>query len=376
MQEALASIIVNNYNYARFLPEAIESALNQSYQLTEVIVVDDGSTDESREIISSYGKKVIPVLKMNGGQGSAFNAGFAVSRGKVICFLDSDDILLPTAIERAVTLLQDDPNAVKVHWPLRIIDLDSKLLEKIDCGDCLVEGSLYNEQLKYGLEGHIFPPTSGNVWLRNYLERILPMPEESYRLNAESYLGFLAPFSGCIRRINEYQSLYRIHRYNGTKKRTYKWRLNHYYYEEKILKEYLLKWGIKDNASFEYREDSCHNYLQRMVKLGEELDPYISQANYILVDMDELGHHQLLEHRQALPFLEKDGIYWGPPPDDETAIRELERMRQEGASAIVFGWTAFWWLDYYAAFSLYLRDNFRCVLKNERLIVFNLHLAV
>ncbi|MUG98009.1 glycosyltransferase [Scytonema sp. UIC 10036] len=376
MQKTLASIIITNYNYGRFLTEAIESALNQRYQPTEVIVVDDGSTDNSQEIIASYGEKIIPILKDNGGQASAFNAGFAMSRGEVICFLDSDDVLLPSGIERAVQILRDDPHAVKVHWPLRVIDVDSNLLEKIDCKDILPEGNLYNEQLKYGIEGHIFPPTSGNVWLRRYLEKILPMPEDNYRLNAESYLGFLAPFSGSIKRINDYQSLYRIHGRNGTNKRTYSWRLNHYSYEEKVLREYLQKHGVKVNGAFEYREDSCHNYLQGMVKLGKELGALIAQGqNYILVDMDELGHHQLLENCQAIPFLEKEGVYWGPPNDDTIAIQEFERLHREGASFIVFAWPAFWWFDYYAKFASYLRSKFRCVLDSERLVVFDLRLA-
>jgi glycosyltransferase involved in cell wall biosynthesis len=376
MQKTLASIIITNYNYGSFLPEAIESALNQSYQPTEVIVVDDGSTDNSQQIIASYGEKIVPVLKDNGGQASAFNAGFAISSGEVICFLDSDDVLLPSGIERAVKILRDDPHAVKVHWPLRVIDVDSNLLEKVDCEEILPEGNLYDEQLKYGIEGHIFPPTSGNVWLRSYLEKILPMPETNYRLNAESYLGFLAPFSGSIRRINDYQSLYRIHGSNGTNKRTYNWRLSHYYYEERVLREYLQKQGIKVNGAFEYREDSCHSYLQRMVELGKELGSLIAQGqNYILVDMDELGHHQLLENCQAIPFLEKEGVYWGPPSDDAMAIKELERLHCEGASFIVFAWPAFWWLDYYVEFNHYLHTKFCCVLNNERLIVFDLQLT-
>ncbi len=61
------SIIINNYNYGRFLKEAIDSALNQTYSNTEVIVVDDGSTDNSHEIIAEYGKQIIPILKENRG---------------------------------------------------------------------------------------------------------------------------------------------------------------------------------------------------------------------------------------------------------------------------------------------------------------------
>ena len=78
----LVSIIVNNYNYERFVAQAIESALQQTYSPVEVIVVDDGSVDHSREIIQGYGGRIQPVLKENGGQASALNAGFAASRGR------------------------------------------------------------------------------------------------------------------------------------------------------------------------------------------------------------------------------------------------------------------------------------------------------
>src|SRR2546426_12498105 len=101
----LATIIVNNYNYGRFLPEAIDSALNQTYRNTEVIVVDDGSTDNSRRIIATYNDSIEAILKPNGGQISALNAGVHASRGYVIIFLDADDTLFPEAVERASSVL-------------------------------------------------------------------------------------------------------------------------------------------------------------------------------------------------------------------------------------------------------------------------------
>src|SRR5215217_1250210 len=93
--EPFVSVVVNNYNYGRFLGEAIDSALAQTYPRTEVVVVDDGSTDDSCSVIAGYDGRVVPVLKENGGQASAFNAGFAASRGDIVIFLDADDYLFP-----------------------------------------------------------------------------------------------------------------------------------------------------------------------------------------------------------------------------------------------------------------------------------------
>src|SRR5689334_15193361 len=102
MHRPLASIIINNFNYARYLGEAVDSALGQTYPNVEVIVVDDGSTDSSREVIERYGDRIRSVFKTNGGQPSAINAGFQVSRGELIANLDSDDLYDATTIERVV----------------------------------------------------------------------------------------------------------------------------------------------------------------------------------------------------------------------------------------------------------------------------------
>jgi glycosyltransferase involved in cell wall biosynthesis len=97
----LVSIIINNYNYGHFVSEAIDSALNQTYSQIEVIVVDDGSTDNSRKIIASYEHRITSILKENGGQASALNAGFAATQGDIICFLDADDIFLIEKLKKS-----------------------------------------------------------------------------------------------------------------------------------------------------------------------------------------------------------------------------------------------------------------------------------
>lgn len=93
---------------------------------------------------------------------------------------------------------------------------------------------------------------------------------------------------------------------------------------------------------------------------------------FILID-DGLFGGMATAGRRALPFLERDGQYWGPPPDDDAAIVELERLRgRSGASFAVFAWPAFWWLDHYSGLHRHLRSKFRRVLESDRLVAFDL----
>jgi hypothetical protein len=113
-------------------------------------------------------------------------------------------------------------------------------------------------------------------------------------------------------------------------------------------------------------------YLGRLrLAIQDILTQIPAEEPFILVDDDQFVKAVAAGGR-AIPFLERNGQYWGAPADDETAIRELQRLRQAGASFIVFGWPAFWWLEYYSEFSGYLRTKFPCPLENERLVVFDL----
>ena len=111
--------------------------------------------------------------------------------------------------------------------------------------------------------------------------------------------------------------------------------------------------------------------VQRLQKCRDEIVRLIpTRTPFILVDEEQL--RGALPHRHAIPFLEKDGEYWGPPADDATAIREMERLRRAGARFIAFTWPSFWWLEHYAGFSRHLRENFAPVLKNRILITYHL----
>ncbi len=214
----LVSIAINNYNYGRFLRQAIDSALNQTYSPVEVIVVDDGSTDNSREIIASYGDKIIPVLKPNGGQASAFNSGFAASQGEIICFLDSDDMCLPEKVAEIVAAFSDRKDVGWCFHPLQQVDQNGKPLP----GQNYHQGTIK----EYDLRAHIrggklkdklgsLPSTSGLSFTRSHLQQILPMPEAKRIGLNDGYLEFtsIALNPGLI--LDKKLGLYRIHGANA-----------------------------------------------------------------------------------------------------------------------------------------------------------------
>jgi hypothetical protein len=95
-------------------------------------------------------------------------------------------------------------------------------------------------------------------------------------------------------------------------------------------------------------------------------------AKYILIDQDAFRSRVHLFDANAVPFVERNGQYWGLPSDDERAIFELKRLRKEGAGFLVVGWPAFWWLDYYVGLRRYLESAFACTVRNERLMIFDL----
>ena len=201
------SIIINNYNYGSFLRGSIESALSQTYSDVEVIVVDDGSTDNSRDVISYFGAQVTTILKQNGGQGSAVNAGFGASTGDVVIFLDADDELLPRCSETVVRVWR--PEFSKVHFNLEFITAEGVRLRRPYSDKALARGDLKALTLATGTVDSM--PMSGNAFSRQFLNNVMPMAESDWARAADVYLFNLAVLEGEIGAIDEILGLYRMH---------------------------------------------------------------------------------------------------------------------------------------------------------------------
>jgi glycosyltransferase involved in cell wall biosynthesis len=184
------TVCINNFNYEKYLREAIDSALNQTHDDVEVVVVDDGSTDGSHEIIKSYGDRIKAVLKPNGGQGSTINAGFAAATGDVICLLDADDTFTPDKCKRVSEICSADP---EVGWVFHLMQV--YYVKTDEMRPLRHRGPTrridFRPLIKAGKFPGFVPATSALCFTRKLLEQILPMPEAE-GTSADRYLKPMA----------------------------------------------------------------------------------------------------------------------------------------------------------------------------------------
>ena len=207
MKQPLVSVIIDNYNYGRFIAEAIESVLNQDYKNFELIIVDDGSSDESKEIITRYlerNKNIIAVFKKNGGQTSAFNAGFARAKGDIIAFLDSDDYWFSDKLTKIVKkhkkydlvqhYLSHNGNGVYRH-----------IHKDVDWHEVLVKyGYLYNHSVCSSLS-----------FKKQLLNKIFPLIDENEMVYCTDGILLMASLSLVkVGIIDEILGFYRVHGQN------------------------------------------------------------------------------------------------------------------------------------------------------------------
>jgi glycosyltransferase involved in cell wall biosynthesis len=275
IEQPLVSVIITSYNYAAYLKQAIDSVLAQTYSKFEIIVVDDGSQDESRNIISSYGKRLIPIFKENGGQASGFNAGIAMSQGELICFLDADDLWIPSKLEATVQAALAYPGAALIYHRMQWIN---------------AQGIPYGKPWPFTLfQGHIahkltraggwwrYSPTTGLSIRKSFFEKVPSIPESTYRLIPDAYLTGLAPYLGEVVGIPEVLGCYRIHGANqwGNPNQIHnisRARNEAVLYEKHTayLNQILNDLGIDQHISL---EDNWH-YQYHKWRLGEGYGPF------------------------------------------------------------------------------------------------------
>lgn len=217
------SVLINNYNYGAYLDYCLASVANQTLQAHEIIVYDDGSTDNSLEVIERWKSGVTVLAEPNFGkhpgvnQGNAIYQAFLCSTGDIICLLDSDDAFLHNKLAEVAKQFERHPDAVMVQHPFREIDAHGRYtgvirprLKKVD-------------PMSYICRTHnvlgLFTQTSGLSFRRNYLEVVLPLRQDQLEtVWPDVRLSRHAIINGPIITIHKPLSEYRVHGKNDSDK--------------------------------------------------------------------------------------------------------------------------------------------------------------
>ena len=214
MNHPRISAVVTNYNYARYLPVALKSVLDQRYQPHEVVVVDDGSTDGSRQLLETYGTRLQVIHLPNRGQGAALNAAARSVTGDLVAFLDADDYWSSSKLQRIAESYSSNDSVAMIRHNLELVDADAAALGIVNPG--LERTVLHLPRTRRRvLVDRLSVPTSGLTISREAAAAIFPIPEEDFRLSADAYLYVEAGRLGRTFDLPEVLGAYRIHGDNG-----------------------------------------------------------------------------------------------------------------------------------------------------------------
>ena len=202
-----ATIVVLNYNYAAFVGAAIASALNQTHASCEVVVVDNGSTDHSLEVIGTFADRVRVVRQeVNVGQGQGYNLGFEAARGQWLLWLDADDLLDPDCIATCLAAARSD--TAKVQFPLRRVDSHARPLGG-EVPFVRHHGDVVPIIRRFG--HYAGPPGSGNLYRRSLLAPYFPVPPQDWPICTDTVPFVVAPFHGRVVDTGRALGCYRLH---------------------------------------------------------------------------------------------------------------------------------------------------------------------
>jgi glycosyltransferase involved in cell wall biosynthesis len=215
MTRPALTVLIDTYNHERFIEEAIVSVLEQDFPASEreILVVDDGSTDRTLEIVRKFEPRVRLIQKVNGGQASAFNAGIPEAKGAIVAFLDGDDSWVKQKLSIVSATFDQNPNIGAVGHGFYVVDAASKvqstvLPEKMFTLDVKSEsGARLFSQLR------CFMGTSRIAYRKSVLEKILPIPESAV-IEADEFLFTMALCAADVVILAQPLCNYRLHEGN------------------------------------------------------------------------------------------------------------------------------------------------------------------
>ncbi len=213
----LISVIIPTWNRESFIRTALDSVFAQTYPEVrlEIIVVDDGSTDGTREILKGYGERIHCILQGNKGIASARNTGVSRSRGDIVTFLDSDDVFVPGRLDKVAQAFGKNPDSGMVFHPVEFIDKDGLTLCR-NFNDAFGYSGAHDGWIgEQVFSGRIFCGGSSFAFRRSVIDKICPIPED-IRIGVDYYITAVAACCAPASYIPEALGKYRSHAGNIT----------------------------------------------------------------------------------------------------------------------------------------------------------------
>ncbi len=208
MKMPLFTVLIDTYNYGHYVGEAVSSALAQDFppEEREILVVDDGSTDDTAARLRKFGNAIRYLYKPNGGQASAFNYGFQHARGEIVAILDADDVWLPEKLARMKEAFEQNPAAGMVYHRLYWWDgVNESVADRY-----FIAVSGHVPESRRSLLQYPMASTSCLAFRRRTLEKLLPVPE-ALRSQADAFLTALVIFIAPVAAVPDYLARYRLH---------------------------------------------------------------------------------------------------------------------------------------------------------------------
>jgi glycosyltransferase involved in cell wall biosynthesis len=289
------SIIIPNRNYAEFLTEAIQSVLIQDYEHFEVIVVDDGSTDHSWEVIKQFGNSIRALKLEHGGPLKACLSATEHAKGDYIYILDSDDKLIGRgALSTIARSLLGAP--AKAQFPLLPIDEDGTVIGRPFPNLPAVYNArdMIADVLRSG--SYLSPPTSGNVYRRDVWS---VARDADYEIWTDGIASLVAPFAGEVVILHSPLGFYRVHKRNHSFSSSLTDRLMHERQRFASRLRHLQRLISKEAASGLVEADSCFYYAERVV-LEACLRKHRLHTKEVVRALRSLGRERGTPTRKAL----------------------------------------------------------------------------
>lgn len=294
----LVSVLMSNYNYGHFLPEAIESVLHQHYTYWELVICDDGSQDNSVTVAERFvqtDSRIKLIAKDNGGQTSGFNAAYQRCSGQIICFLDSDDIYKPTKLARVVEAFLGNPQVGCVVNRVQRVDAKRRPQGPLPLIARLPDGWCAPRQLRNGGVLPDMPPTPGLNFRRAVAEYLFPLtrtPEDTFY--PDMLLQRLMPLITILAAVDEPLVEYRLHGANGM--------LRDRFSVSSIDRELLMSqqlWDVQARFLAEYCPDAVPDLKPLIEDRGTKLQKYIRARLMGDPESEEL-HRDLMQCEKVI----------------------------------------------------------------------------